>query len=84
MVELRHVVKDPLGFHVRLVTRMAAEASRWESDMTVIHGARTARADDVMGLMGLEAGPGAELRVCISGPDEADAAEFVEHMLRGM
>ena len=84
MVEISHVIKDPLGFHARLVMRVAAEAQRWESSVVVSHGSHRAEGTDIMGLMGLEAGQGAELRVQIEGADEQDAAEFLAHMLRGM
>ena len=82
MVELSYVITDPLGFHARPVMRLASEAARWKSDVTVRHGAHVASGRDPMALMGLEAGPGAELAITVEGPDENDAAEFIEHTLR--
>lgn len=84
MVELTHVIKDPLGFHARLVMRVASEAARWESRITVLHGLRVASATDVMALMGLEAAPGDTIEVRVEGPDEQDAGEFMAYVLRGM
>ena len=84
MVELTHVIKDPLGFHARLAMRLSDEAARWESRITVLHGLRIASASDVMALMGLEAMQGDTIDVRVEGPDEQDAAEFIAYTLRGM
>lgn len=84
MVELRHTVVDQLGFHARSVARVSAEAARWESAVQVCHKGRCVSADNIMALMGLEAHCGDELVVQIEGPDEQDASEFFEHLLRGL
>lgn len=84
MVELQHVITDALGFHARPVMLISAEAARWESGVTVSHGEHSAPASDPIALMGLEANQGDTLVVRIEGPDEQDAAEFFEHMLRRM
>lgn len=82
MVELTHIIKDPMGFHARLVALVAAEAQRWESVITVAHGNLSAPADNVMALMGLGAHQGDELVVTIEGSDEQDASEFMAHLMR--
>lgn len=84
MVELSRVITDPLGFHARPVARFAAEAQRWQSDITVCAGERGAQGRDAVALLGLDAGPGTEIAVRIEGPDEADAAEFIAHVLRDL
>ena len=84
MVEIAHVIADSLGLHARPVTRIASEAARWESEVTVCHDGRVAPACDVMALMGLEAAQGDTIAVRIEGPDERDAKDFFEHLLRDL
>ncbi|WP_293846613.1 HPr family phosphocarrier protein [uncultured Parolsenella sp.] len=82
MVELTHTIKDPMGLHSRSVMLIAGEAARWESACTVSHSDHSADGEDVIGLMGLGAHLGDTITVKIDGPDEADASEFMAHLLR--
>ncbi len=82
MVELTHTLVDPMGFHARSVMLVANEAQRWKSEVTVSHGELSSTANDVISLMGLDAHVGDTLTIKIEGDDEADAADFFEHLLR--
>lgn len=84
MIEFSRVVTDPLGLHARPALRLAQEAQRWESAIEVFRGGRRADGRDSVALLALDAETGSELRVCVEGPDEADAAEFLAHVLRDL
>lgn len=82
MIELTHVVQDALGFHARPVYVVASEASHYESTITFYKGERSASGKDALALLGINANKGDELRITIEGPDEEDAAEYLEYMMR--
>ena len=84
MVELTHVIKDPMGFHARPVMLIVAETAKWASSVTVAHGELSAPGDDAIALMGLRALRGDTLVVRIEGADEQDASDFFAHLLRSM
>ena len=75
MITFTHVIADVEGLHARPVALIASEARKWQSAITVSSGTACANANDLMGLMGLDARRGDELTVVVDGPDEEAAAE---------
>ncbi|HYH47637.1 MAG TPA: HPr family phosphocarrier protein, partial [Thermoanaerobaculia bacterium] len=61
------------GLHARPATAFVELAKRFEADVVVRHGNRTANGRSLAGLLTLGAGAGARLRISAEGPD-ADAA----------
>lgn len=81
MVELEHIIKDPLGFHARPAYVVATEAQRWQSKITIYKGEHHCTGKDPMSILGLGAKQGETIRVEIEGPDEEDCAEFIHYIL---
>lgn len=75
MLEFSHAIADPEGLHARPVARICSEAHAWESSITVVFGALSVDATDLMGLMGLMARCGDELTVTVEGSDEGACCE---------
>ncbi len=75
MVEFSHVIRDAQGLHARPVAMVCAAARKWKSEVAVSCLGTTASACDLMGLMGLCARKGDELRVSVTGSDEEACAE---------
>ncbi len=61
------------GLHARPATALVELAKRFEAEVVVRHGNRTANGRSLAGLLTLGAGAGARLRISAEGPD-ADAA----------
>lgn len=75
MVEFSHVIRDAQGLHARPVAMVCAAVRKWKSEVAVSCLGATTSACDLMGLMGLCARKGDELRVSVTGPDEEACAE---------
>lgn len=81
MVRFTHVVADPLGMHARLVARVCAAARAQRAEAVISCNGQTARADNLLELMALDASEGDVLEVMVEGPDERAAAEALRAVL---
>ncbi|MCI9077217.1 MAG: HPr family phosphocarrier protein [Dorea sp.] len=63
------------GLHALSALRLAKGARRFSSVITAVYKERKANVKNVMELMGLKAGQGAEIHFIIEGEDEEQAAE---------
>jgi len=66
-------VVNPLGFHARAAARFVAEASRFESQITVFYKDKQMDGKSILGLLLLAAPCGASLQILASGRDEKEA-----------
>ena len=66
-------VVNPLGFHARAAARFVAEASRFESRITVVFKDKQMDGKSILGLLLLAAPCGASIQVCAEGRDEKEA-----------
>jgi phosphotransferase system HPr (HPr) family protein len=73
MAELRLSVLDPAGLHARPAAQFVKTASRFQSDIVLDIGDRTANAKSLVGILGLTIRPGAEVALTADGPDADDA-----------
>jgi phosphotransferase system HPr (HPr) family protein len=73
MAEVRLSVLDPAGLHARPAAQFVKTASRFQSEIVLDTGARTANAKSLVGILGLTIRPGALVLIKADGPD-ADAA----------
>ena len=73
MAEIRLNVLDPAGLHARPAAQFVRTASRFQSEIVLDIGDRTANAKSLVGILGLTIRPGAEVSLTADGPD-ADAA----------
>lgn len=72
---------NKLGLHARAAARFVQEASRFGSEISVIHGHREVNGKSIMGIMMLAAGKGAEIEIVASGKDEEQALNRLEALI---
>ena len=70
---MRLSVIDPAGLHARPAAQFVRTASRFQSDIVLDTGEKTANAKSLVGILGLTIRPGAEVSLIADGSD-ADAA----------
>ena len=73
MITRNMEILNPLGLHARPAALFVKTASQFESDVTVEKDGNTVSGKSIMGLMTLEAGLGAVLRITAQGPDAEEA-----------
>lgn len=82
MIEALVQVGGPWGLTGHGAARLAAQASRFASDIICIANGRSVNATDVMSVMSLRAKPDTQLHILATGPDETAAPEALPAMLR--
>jgi len=73
MAEVRLTVLDPAGLHARPAAQFVKTASRFQSDIVLDTGEKSANAKSLVGILGLTIRPGAEVTLIADGSD-GDAA----------
>lgn len=68
-------VKNRVGLHARPVSIIAAEASKFQSDIQIRHRNVTVNAKSTIKLLALGINSGECIELCISGQDENKAFE---------
>lgn len=66
-------VVNPLGFHARAAARFVAEASQFDSQITVFFKDKQMDGKSILGLLLLAAPCGASLQIQAAGRDEKEA-----------
>lgn len=76
-------IVNKLGLHARAATQLAKLAMRFDAEVMLVQGDKTASATSVLGLMMLESSQGKEVTVTSEGKDAAQAMEAVEALIVG-
>ena len=66
-------VVNPLGFHARAAAKFVAEASRFDSHITVVFKDKEMDGKSILGLLLLAAPCGASIQIRAEGRDENEA-----------
>ena len=82
MKEFIFTVNDSDGIHARPAGLLVKEANKYNSQITVRCGEKTADAKKIFSIMGLAAKKSDNLQVTVSGDDEDMAAENLENFLK--
>lgn len=82
MVEIKHVINDPLGLHARPAGLLAKEAGKHACKVTVGVNGTSVDAKRIMGVMKLAAKQGMELTLTFDGADEQAAADSMAAFLK--
>ncbi len=78
MKQFIHTISDPLGIHARPAGLLAKAAKAYpDTEITVAKDGNSARATQLMKLMGMGIRQGDRVTVTLSGPDEEPAAESI-------
>ena len=76
-----YTIKAPVGMHARHAGMLVKEAGRYQSEITMIKGDRSANAKSVLALMGLGVTQGDLIELRIEGEDEDVAATELKNYL---
>ncbi len=82
MKEWTYQIKDREGIHARPAGLLVKEAARFESRVTIYKGEKSGDAKRIFAVMGLGVKCGEEIRVCVEGPDEEQAAQALKEFLQ--
>lgn len=82
MQELKYVITDELGIHARPAGLLVKEAGKFQSDIKIAKGDKSADAKRIFGIMGLAAKKGDEIVFTAEGEDEAEAIVAIEEFLK--
>ena len=75
------VIANQYGIHARPAALFVKAASRFDADINVEKDGTVVSGKSIMGLMTLEAGRGAVLRVTADGPDSEEALDYLEELV---
>lgn len=78
-------VVDPEGFHMRPVSRMVAEAGKYDATVTIVHNGTEIPGNSLMAIMAADIKCGEEIEVRAEGAQEAEAGrDIVDFIASGM
>jgi len=75
------LIVNKLGLHARAATQLAMLVNKFEAEVTVKQGEKSASAASVLGLMMLESYQGREIQVISEGSDAEAAMAAVETLI---
>lgn len=73
-------VLNELGIHARVASRLVRCASGYESSINANKNGNVHDLKNVLGVMTLNTKCGEMVQIEVSGPDEVEAAEAIEHL----
>lgn len=82
MTEFEYTITDDLGIHARPAGMLVKCAQKFQSDITVSCGGKTADAKRLFNIMGLNVKKGDIVTVSITGTDENSAKDTVMNFFR--
>lgn len=83
MKSFSYEIKDEQGIHARPAGSLVKEATRFQSDIKIKKGDKTADAKRLFTVMSLAAKKGEEIEVTAEGSDEEAAITAIELFLKG-
>lgn len=83
MKQFTYVIRDPLGIHARPAGALVKAAKAFsDTEITVEKGEKSAKATQLMRLMGLGIKTGDTVTVTAQGPQEEEALEAMERFFQ--
>ena len=82
MQQFNYVITDELGIHARPAGLLVKEAGKFQSDIKITKGEKSADAKRIFGIMGLAAKKGEEIILTAEGADEKEAIAAIEEFLK--
>ncbi|SNS98141.1 phosphocarrier protein [Anaerovirgula multivorans] len=73
MISQKITVKNVAGLHARPATLLVKEASKYQSDITIVKNDREGNAKSILGVMAMAAKKGDEIEIRVDGSDEKEA-----------
>ncbi len=70
-------IENKLGLHARAATKLVQLAQKFDAEVAIEQGEKTANAESVMALLMLASNQGKEIKVTASGPEAEQAIDAV-------
>ena len=83
MKSFSYEIQDELGIHARPAGSLVKEAAKYQSDIKIKKGNKSADAKRLFAVMSLAAKKGEKIEVTAEGPDEEAAITAIELFLKG-
>ncbi len=80
-MEIKLIIKDPVGLHARPASVMVQEANKFESEVTISSGEKTGNLKSIMSVMALGVKTGEEITISAEGSDAETALESIKTAL---
>ncbi len=77
-MELKLIIKDPVGLHARPASVLVQEASKFESEITISGNGKDANLKSIMSVMSLGVKTGEEITIKAEGSDAEAAISAIE------
>jgi len=81
MPEITLIVNHEVGLHARPASVFVQTAAKFSSEISVIHGERTANAKSILSVLTLGADKGAEITISAEGDDAVEALAALEELV---
>ena len=82
MVEKQFTITDENGIHARPASLLVSTATKFKSDISLIHKGKNVNLKSILGVMSLGIGLGEEFKISATGTDEQDALNGLEAALK--
>ncbi|WP_096189628.1 phosphocarrier protein HPr [Evansella halocellulosilytica] len=82
MAEKTFTITAETGIHARPATQLVNKAGQYESEITLEYNGKSVNLKSIMGVMSLGVGKGADVTVKAEGPDENDALQGIEEVMK--
>jgi phosphocarrier protein len=76
------VIGNQRGLHARAAAKFVKIAGNFEANIEIMKDEMRVSARSIMGLMMLAASQGAQIKICASGPDAADAVATLSDFVK--
>jgi phosphotransferase system HPr (HPr) family protein len=83
MSEITLTIQHSAGLHARPASLFVQTAKRFQSNITVSHGSRSANAKSILTVLTLGASRGAEVTIRAEGEDADAALEALQTLIAG-
>ncbi|BDU67428.1 MAG: phosphocarrier protein HPr [Candidatus Tyloplasma litorale] len=77
-MEIKLIIKDPIGLHARPASIMVKEANKFDSDIQISIGSKSGNLKSIMSVMALGAKTGDEVIITANGSDAEAALKAIE------
>ncbi len=81
-MELKAIIKDPVGLHARPASVMVQEANKFASEITISAGDKSGNLKSIMSVMALGVKTEEEVTIVAEGADAADAIAAIETAMK--
>ncbi len=83
MIKRELVITNRLGLHARAAAKLVQLANQFQSQVFISTERMSANAKSILGVLTLAASRDTPVTLEVEGPDEAEAIEKIEALIRG-